>query len=173
MYYVYHNVPDPMVGTKLMPLNKMQGEMASTRAKNLKKYEGREEILEQKIPLLDCLWNDVVQALPFDPAKAFQAQKDMGIIPEIPHYTFYKIPLGQLDPSKTVIFFKTAPGDENSQAKWLKDVDFASIQEMPKETIEYYKTTIGSGELPFNYQFAPHVVYMGEIDISNVEIITL
>jgi hypothetical protein len=166
-------VPDPMIGNKIIPLNQMQTIMPRIRAINLEKYQGREEILERKIPLLDCLWNDVVQFLPTHPRKVFELQRDLGLIPKVPPYKFYEINTDSLDPDKLVIFFKTAPGEENTEVRWLHDVDLSSLQTVPKATLEYYKSLIGTGELPFNYQFIPHVLYKGTVDITNVNIITL
>lgn len=173
MRYVYHAVPDKMIGSKLIPLNKMSGTMQPIRNKNLTKYEGRKEILERKIPLLDCLWNDVVQFLPLHPRKVFELQINLGILPEVPHYRFFEIDVQSLDPEKTVVFFKDAPGEENVSIKWLSDVDLSSIQDIPPATIAYYKTLIGTGELPFNYQFIPHIVHKGSIDVSKARTVTL
>lgn len=171
--YIYHGVPKHMVGTKLIPLNEMPETMQSHRKKYLEKYQGREEILERKMPLLNCLWNDVVQFLPTHPREVFAKQVEMGIIPEIPPYRFYEIDIEQLEETKAVVFFKTAPGDENSYLKWLKDVDLTKLQGIPEETINYYGTVVETGELPFNYQFIPHLLYKGVVDISNSKIITL
>ena len=173
MNYLYHGMPDSMVGTELVPLNWMPESMSGIKQLHLQKYEKREEILERRIPLLDCLWNDVVQFLPLHPKKVFELQKELGLIAEVPPYKFYEIEFEQLDPANTVVFFKTAPGEENTDVKWLKDVDLATIQGIPQATIDYYKTLVGTGELPWNYQFVPHVVYRGNIDISNAKIITI
>jgi hypothetical protein len=173
MQYIYHGVPEKMEGNTLMPLNLMPNFLDEIYEKNIKKYEGREEILERRIPLLDRLWNDVLQFLPFDPIKVFELQVSLGLISKMPHYRFYKIPLGQLDVQKTAVFFKTAPGEENTEVKWLEDVDFANVQDVPLATVNYYKTLIGTGVLPFNYQFIPHVLYAGTVDISGLQIITL
>lgn len=173
MNFIYHGVPEPMLGNQLIPLNQMQSIMPEVREKNLKKYKDREEILERKVPLLDCLWNDVVQFLPLHPQKVFELQRELGLILSVLPYKFYKIDSAVLDSSKAVIFFKTAPGEENIEVKWLSEIDFASMQEIPEATMAYYKTLIGTGELPFNYQFIPHVVYRGIVDISGTSIITL
>ncbi len=162
-----------MVGTKLVPLNQMHGSMPELRKKYLEKYKGREEILEFKIPLLDCLWNDVVQLLPLHPQKVFSLQKELGIIAELPPYRYYKIPIERLDPARAVVFFKSAPGEESTSVKWLGDVDLGSLQSVPSATKDYYESLIGTDELPFNYQFIPHVVHKGVIDVSDIEIITL
>jgi len=162
-----------MLGSELVPLNQMIDSKSKLQAKYLKKYKGREEILDKNIQLLDCLWNDVVQFLPIDPVKIFKIQVELGLIPRLPPYKFFEIDLSILDPNKTVVYFKSSPGEENVQVKWLADVDFAKLQEVPEATINYYKSLIGSGELPFNYQFVPHVVSMDIIDISRSEIKTL
>ncbi len=173
MNLIYHAVPEPMIGTQLIPLNQMQTSMVDIRDKNLAKYKGREEILERRIPLLDCLWNDVIQFLPLHPQKVFELQQELGLIPSVPPYRYYEIDLDSLDPARTVVFFKTAPGEENTGVKWLKDVDFDSLQEIPEATSAYYKTLVGTGERPFNYQFIPHVVHKGAVDISSADIVTL
>ncbi len=162
-----------MIGTELIPLNQMHSAMTEIRDKNIEKYQGREEILKRKIPLLDCLWNDVVQFLPMHPQKVFELQKELGLIPSVPPYKFYEIDLRNLDPKKTVIFFKTAPGEENVEVKWLDEVDFVSLQEIPEATLTYYKSLIDTGELPFNYQFIPHILHKGAVNISDASIITL
>lgn len=173
MFYIYHNVPEEMIGTRLMPLTEMAKIRPDLSGKYTEKYKGREEIMERRVPLLNCLWNEVVQFLPFHPGEAFGLQVQMGILPKMPHYEFFEIPLELLDPEKTAVYFKTAPGEENAQIKMLKDVDFALIQDMPQATKDYYQTLVGSGELPFNYQFVPHVLYKGILDVSSVKTITL
>ena len=124
-------------------------------------------------PLLDCLWNDVLQFLPLHPQKVFDLQVKLGIIPEVPAYKYYEIDIAALDPTKTVIYFKSAPGEENITVKWLSEVDLATIQEIPEVTINYYKTLIGSGELPFNYQFIPRILFKATINVCDVHAITL
>ena len=171
MNYAYHGAPDQMIGHKLMPLNQMRDTYPELYSLHRAKYEGREEILERRIPLLDCLWNDVVQLLPLDPTTVFTLQVKLGLIPKMPSYKFFEIDPSSFESEKAVVFFKTTPGDENVEVKWLKDVDLSAIQDIPRATLDYYKTLIGTGELPFNYQFIPHVLYMGSIDVSASRIV--
>lgn len=172
MNFVYHNVPDTMVGAKIIPLNQMPDEMSDLKEFNLKKYEGREEILERQVPLLKCSWNDVLQFTPVHPQKVFELQVEMGLIPRVHEAKFFEIPIESFDPDKTAVFFKTAPGEENVRVKWLTDVNFDKLTEIPEATINYYKSLVGSGELPFNYQFIPHILYKGALDVSQINIIT-
>ena len=173
MTYLYHGIPEDMKGDSLIPLNEMMSVDPELRAKYLEKYKGREEILERKIPLLDCLWNDVVQLLPLHPKKLFELQQQLGIVEEIPDYSYYQIDVSQLDPNKTVIYFKTAVGEENVTVKWLSDVNLDDLQNIPPATVDYYKSMTGTGEPVFNYQFVPHIVHKGKVDVSNAKIISL
>ena len=171
--YFYHGIPEDMKGTKLIPLNKMLEVDSKLRDKYLEKYKGREEILGRKIPLLDCLWNDVVQLLPLHPRQLFGLQKELGLITEIPDYKYYQIDTSTLDPSQTVVYFKTAPGEENVTVKWLEDVQLEKLQIIPEATRKYYESIVGTGEPVFNYQFVPHVIYRGTIDVSSAQVIHL
>ena len=171
--YFYHGIPEDMKGSELIPLNKMLEVDPNLRAKYLEKYTGREEILDRKIPLLDCLWNDVVQLLPLHPRQLFELQKELGLIPEIPDYKYYQIDTSTLDPSQTVVYFKTAPGEENVTVKWLEDVNLEELQGIPEATRKYYESMVDTGEPVFNYQFVPHVVYRGAIDVSSAQMIHL
>lgn len=162
-----------MKGSELIPLNKMLEVDPELRAQYLEKYKGREEVLERKILLLDCLWNDVVQLLPLHPRQLFELQKELGLIPEIPDYKYYQIDTTTLDPSKTVVYFKSAPGEENVTVKWLKDIQLEELQGIPEATRKYYESMVGTGEPVFNYQFVPHVVYRGAMDVSTAQVINL
>ena len=171
--YFYHGIPEDMKGSELIPLNKMLEVDPDLRAKYLEKYKGREEILERKIPLLDCLWNDVVQLLPLHPHQLFELQKELGLITEIPDYSYYQIDTSVLDPSQAVVYFKTAPGEENVTVKWLEDVQLEKLQIIPEATRKYYESIVDTGEPVFNYQFVPHVIYRGTIDASTTQVVNL
>lgn len=162
-----------MVGTLLQPLNAMQQSNPELYAKYAQKYKGREAIMQKRIPLLDCLWNDVIQFLPLDPKKIFEKQVEMGFIHEVPPYKYFQINQHVLDPDKTVVYFKTAPGEEHASVQWLRDVDFASLQQIPQATLNYYQSLAGRGEVPFNYQFVPHILYLGEVDVSSAQVVRL
>lgn len=173
MRYVYHGVPEKMEGSELIPLVRMQSTHPELYTKYIEKYQGREEIMQRKVPLLDCLWNDVVQFLPVHPLKVFKLQVELGIIPSVPDYKYFEIDSNAFDLNRAVVFFKTASGEENTVVKWLRDVNLAEFQEVPQATIDYFTTLVGTGELPFNYQFIPHVLYQGGADVSKASIISL
>lgn len=162
-----------MKGTELIPLNKMLEVDPELRAKYLEKYNGREEILKRKIPLLNCLWNDVVQLLPLHPRQLFELQKELDLIKEIPDYRYYRINIDALDPLQTVVYFKIAPGEENVTVKWLRDVQLEELHGIPEATRKYYESMVGTDEPVFNYQFVPHIIYKGTVDVSSAQVINL
>lgn len=44
---------------------------------------------------------------------------ELTLVDKIPNYQHYEIDVSRLDPGKTAIFFKTAPGEENTTVRWL------------------------------------------------------
>jgi hypothetical protein len=91
----------------------------------------------------------------------------------VPPYHFFEIDSEQLDPDNIVVFFKDAAGEEHVRFEWLRDVDEELISKIPPATMAYYESLVGTGELPFNYQFIPHIMYKGSIDIVNAQILKL
>ena len=173
MTFLYHGVPEDMKGSELITLSRMFAKDPVLHQKYLEKYKGREEILERRVPLLDCLWNDVVQLLPLQPRKLFDLQLQLGLINEIPEYSYFQIDPIILDSHNTAVYFKTAPGEENVAVQWLKDVNLDELQEIPDATIKYYESMVGTGEPVFNYQFVPHILYKGSIDISKSKVVDI
>ena len=173
MTYLYHGIPEDMKGDELITLSQMFVKDPALHQKYLEKYKGREEIRERRIPLLDCLWNDVVQLLPLHPRTLFDLQLQLGLINEIPEYRYFQIDPNTLNLDNTAVYFKTAPGEENVTVKWLRDVDLNELQEIPEATIKYYESMVDTGEPVFNYQFVPHILHKGSIDISKSRIIDM
>jgi hypothetical protein len=55
-----------MFGNILYPLNTLREIDKDTYESHSSKYMGRETLMEQKIPVLNCLWNDVLHCSPID-----------------------------------------------------------------------------------------------------------
>ena len=134
MAYIYHSIPEDLQGNQLIPLSDMRSLRPDLYAKYLEKYKGREEILERKIPLLNCSWNEVVHLLPLHPHTLFELQKELGLIQEVPDYSYFQIDSSLLKTDQAVVYFKSAPGEENVTVRWLEDVDLADLQTVPQAT---------------------------------------
>jgi hypothetical protein len=69
-------------------------------AARTRKYAGREHVLDVRVPLLDCLWNDVLH-FTVHPADVVELAA-VGLEPL--RRTFLEIDPFNLDPDRTVIF---------------------------------------------------------------------
>ncbi|MGH7237929.1 MAG: hypothetical protein ACREGF_05325, partial [Candidatus Saccharimonadales bacterium] len=77
--HVYRHVPAQMFGTVLYPMNRLPDIDRKLYELHKSGYLSREQLLQRKIPYLDCLWNDVLHCSPVHPAKINQALKDCGL----------------------------------------------------------------------------------------------
>lgn len=85
MEYLYHILPQDMVGNHLVPLNHIKEIHPQIYEKELAKYDdhpGRQKLPKTNIPKLNCLWNDVVQFCPIHPNKLYKGWLHIGKTPE-------------------------------------------------------------------------------------------
>lgn len=78
MSSLYHMVPKNMSGTVLYPLNQFRERMPEVYAAHVAKYAGREAVMAQRIPNLDCLWNDALHFTAVDPVVIREALREAG-----------------------------------------------------------------------------------------------
>jgi hypothetical protein len=57
----YHILKDNFTGDIIYPLNQLKDIYPDHYTREIKKYEGREKLMDVRNPILNCLWNDVVQ----------------------------------------------------------------------------------------------------------------
>ncbi|MFC1720979.1 hypothetical protein ACFL0K_01860 [Patescibacteria group bacterium] len=171
--YVYHRVPENMTGNILYPLNNFKQKNIEIYNKEVEKYSGRERLLKLKIPILDCLWNDVLHLSPVDPSEIWHFFRSLNWGKK--QQKFYKIPVDLLDKEKIVIYlYKHKDGE-----KMIQDFNFVKFDEnileenskLPNKAKEYYKKSIANNEKFLLFHRVPHVLYKGEINISDLEII--
>lgn len=169
--YVYHSVPPHMKGTILLPLNELKHSHPHIYENQVKKYVGRKRILERTIPLMNCLWNDVLHTTAIDPHVIYSKLKEAGF--NYPLRKFYKIPVEHLDMNRTCVMFQTN-GDPNTFVKSYEMFDparFNLYSEFVSETSDYYKDMNAQGKHPLVHHLLPHVLYKGTIDTTGLEII--
>ena len=76
--YLYHRVPDDMKGSILYPLNQLRNVYPSLYAAKAASYKNREAVMQARIPILDCLWNDVIHFSPVHPSKIQRSRAEAG-----------------------------------------------------------------------------------------------
>lgn len=173
MYYLYHRVPHNLSGEILYPMNELKDILPNIYADEVKKYEGRKEITEQKIPFLNCLWNDVLHMSAVHPAEVKAELAKNG--QEMRFTKFFRIDPFSLASEKTVVYLYRHTRMEDK----LKEENFApynpeKIAEyavLPEETKKYYAEIITEGGKPLLWHRVPHILYKGRLDVSKLEII--
>lgn len=162
-----------MLGVTLYPLNELRSINADIYNEALKKYAGREKLLQDKVPFLDCLWSDVVHLSPVHPTRVVEAYQELGYkLTSI----CYQIDAGTLDANKTVIYwykyldFRDRQKPDNFERFSVDKL--TSISELPQVTKKYYQSMFEKGERPLQYVGVPHILYKGSINIFKAPIVT-
>jgi len=170
---LFHLRPANLVGDTLYPLNRLRELHPPVYAAHAAKYEGREAVMAVRIPLLDCLWNDVVQLCPVHPEQIRDAMKSAG-------FDWYPMRWMAIDPvangfdaSNTAIW--TFPADyQQADPLRLEDLipfSAAAIERMshlPELAIAHYAESARSGARPLLFKNVPHVLHAGSIGLSAV-----
>jgi hypothetical protein len=163
-----------MTGTILYPLNQLKDLYPEVYESQVKKYEGREKLLTTEIPLLDCLWNDVLHFTAVSPEElnVNLAKADFYYDPT----SYYKIPVSMIEGDKSIAFTFRRDNGVITNFKEYESFDPKRMEvyrTIPPETIEYYKKKKAEGTQPLLFHLVPHVLYKGIIDTTGLEIITI
>jgi hypothetical protein len=171
MQFLYHMRPKEMRGDTLYPLNQLHSIHPDLFSLEESKYEGREELMKEKIPTLECLWNDALHFTAVHPSTVIRALRAAGLdTSELERSQWFKIPLAALDQSKATIYHDAVLGD--GQYETLSESNVSQITDISNETKQYYANTIAAGERPFLFHGVPHVLYKDALDTRGFEIVT-
>ena len=167
-----------MKGSKLIPLNLMNPESDLYKI-HAKKYIGRENLMKEQIPLLNCKWNDVVQFSALDPQKIVNELKKHQPDLKLFRVEYYKIHIDQIvGKYDSVIFDRKLPRAKNdftidtSEVKKI-DLSYNEITSVPEATINCWKKAKEEGDKFLWFPFIPHILVKGPIDTSDFEVCTL
>ncbi|MFJ7667392.1 group-specific protein [Lysinibacillus sp. NPDC097195] len=178
--FIYHMVPQEMIGNMLIPLNSLKQAYPHLYEKYSMKYYNHPEranLLKRQVPKLNCLWNDVLHFLPIHPYSIYETITSLGIEPKA-NLQFYKIPIQNLKFNYNAMYLYSkenyrGPSEEINQDEIrIIDIDdYKEITELPLATIEYYRTEKEQGSDFGLFPFIPHLLSHGEVAIQGVEII--
>lgn len=172
MTFLYHRVPEQMIGDVLYPLNQLKDLHPNVYAEQIKKYEGREFVMEQQVPILNCLWNDALHFSAVHPQKIADELEKLG--QSLLGKKFYIIHPEKLEKEKAVVYLykHKSKKDKLLPENWtefrIEDID--NYTELPEKTIEYYKDQLGQGKKPLLWAWVPHIMYQGTLDVSDCEV---
>jgi len=175
MTHLYHLVPKDQSGTLLYPLNQLRDVEPDLYTLKKRKYFDREHIMERSVPILDCLWNDVLHLSPIPPDELKEALVTAGMAEQT--MSFYQIDPASLDLDKTVIYLHlttdgVTPPDVNEFIPY--DIDrLQDLAPIPEATKNYYSEQYSSGHKPLRFLGIPHILYKGTIDTTALPIVTV
>ena len=168
-----------MMGDTLHSLNKMKSLHPEIYEKQIQKYQGRLQITERLIPILNCFWNDVVFFTNVHPkairdgfiavGKQWKPQKWYAIDPILCGF----------NEQNTVIYhsnMKREKGDFTLDPEQFSSFDkdkLETIHELPAATLTHYREATENGEPIFAWHGLPHILHYGSVALADVDLLTI
>ena len=172
--FLYHFVPPNMQGDVLFPLNVLKEKYPDIYAGAASKYDARKYVMEDVVPGLGCLWNDVIHLTAVHPRDLKKALVEAGGRSEMP-IVCYEVDPDILDPKNTVVYlYKYMKREDKFEEDNFVPFKVANISEyshIPEVTKNYFKRTFQAGEWPLKFAFVSHILYQGTIDVSQCPIV--
>ena len=166
--YVYHRVPDNIKGTVLYPLNVLKNIHPEAYASHAKKYKDREWLLQRRIDVLDCLWNDVLHCTPINPTKIYPMLRKIGF--GYPPERFYQIVCSDWRSDQCALMEYSIDGIERIYNTGLPRY-FHGFDTLPDATLAYYRKCHADKIHPMIFACTPHILFKGSINVSAAPII--
>ena len=175
--FVYHHVPVNLTGSVLYPLNQLKQVHPDVAVVQLKKYQGREALLSQQIPHLNCLWNNVLHFSPVHPAKIKAAMEEAGHTTGYRRWRYFEVNAAFFSPNNTVIWeyherpHPHFPIDESECLPYEPRL-LGKYTEVGEWTRRYY-TVVKPGARVLPYVGIAHVLYRGHLNMEEVKMIEM
>lgn len=178
MSYIYHLKPDPFVGTSLVPL--IQMDKNSDLFKNhARKYIGRESLMDEVIPSLNCKWNDVVQFSALDPQVIVDELKKIQPDLILVRPSYFKINIDDIIEKYEAVIFQSRGGKNKGDFGIADDEitlltqSYRELREVPEQTIQYWIKAKKNNDKLLWFPFIQHILIKGVIETSRFEICQL
>lgn len=151
--FVYHEISEDFIGDTLYPLNTLKNIYPDVYTREVKKYTGRKEIQNKKIPSLNCTWLDVIHFSCVDPKIIFDELVHIGFDYQMDEYI--QLNANELDVNKWVVF----QDNVYDGGVFFDSLDAVDCSTLPVETIEYYKECYKENKHPLIFAGIPHLLY--------------
>lgn len=165
-------MPEQLLGTALHPLNELEERAHAAWLHARAKYDGRERVLEQRIPLLDCLWNDVLHLSPVHPGELVEALEGVGLEPG--GRRFFEVDAARLDRGRAVIFRNSTDREhrfDDGQWSWFEPGLVSPLRRLPEATRVYYAQCAREGSRPLLFAYVPHVLFRGSLEVTGLRVV--
>jgi hypothetical protein len=137
---------------------------------HVEKYIGRQRLMREVIPRLDCLWNDVLFMIAVSPKDFCKAYYGAGF-PRLKPMRFFRIDPQALVERDIEVLTGMGVNQPRGYARYSHD-DLSSYAAIPSATYAYWESERLIGNYrPFLWMHIPHILYKGTIDTSELEIV--
>ena len=174
---VYHRRPDDMLGTVLYPLHELKAHSPEHYASEIAKYGDdpkRLSLPSQRVPKLDCLWNDVVHCAPIHPHLLYLALVERGFRVN-PETACFQIPVLAIAGMPVAVYVGSGLEPDRplreDEVEWLNDETYAELRSVPTPTLAWYDRLAIEGRLYGTFVGIPHVLVRGSIDIRDLRVV--
>lgn len=178
LQFLYHFRPLELQGSKLIPLNDLRHIYPNVYQNEAKKYKGREWLTKKQIPILECLWNDVLHLSPINPQVVLDCWKSQGIFDYArkkgKEFRVFRVPATAINWKTTVCYqsfnFDYSNFDPSKEKYWrISPETYIEQTEVESSQIEVWKADIEAGRKFFWYSHTRHILCRQTIDLEGLE----
>lgn len=186
MASVYHLCAEDFRGTQLLPLNALRDTYPEVYRRERPKWEGRESVLDWRVPHLGAPWGDTVNFAAIDPTHLVEARRRLGIpFSRLLERRLVRIPAERIVGLPAVVYdsrthwLNSRPGEdvpttppEEEFTPFSLDT-YEELSEVPQRHLDYLTEQRDAGQPALGFVFIRHVIVAGPVDISGLEHVSL
>lgn len=183
MPFVYHLCAPDFRGEVLYPLDGLRDVYSDIYLRERVKYEGRESVLEFKVPLLGVTWGATVNLSALDPSRLVKERLRLGVpLSNLMTRRVLRIPVQRITHLPAVRYnsathwINSSPGDASAprtppahEFVRFDAAEYEEVTQVPQLHVDYLRRQQARGERALGFVFVPHILVASPIDVSGLE----
>lgn len=162
--FVYHLCSREMRGTTLLPLNGLKDRYPDVYARERKKWEGRESVLDWVVPGLGVPWADTVNLSGLDPRLLMAARVRLGVpFSRLLERPLARIPIERIAAMPAVVYnsathwINSSPGEDvpltppDTEFAQFDPETYSEPREVPQLHVDYLLRQKSRGQLALGF----------------------
>ena len=181
MAYVYHLCANDFRGTSLLPLNALRAAHPDVYHREVVKWEGRESVLDWRIPHLGVAWADTVNLAALHPIHLINARRRLGVpFSRLLERRVVRIPVERIARQPAVVYdsrshwLNSRPGEDvpatppEEEFSPFDTGTYEELTQVPQLHLDYLSEQRDAGRPALGFVFVRHVLVAGSIDVSGL-----
>jgi len=182
MPYLYHLCADDFRGEALLPLNTLATRFPELYAREMRKWAGRESVIQFPVPHLATVWGDTVNLAALDPARLVEARRRLGVpFSSLLKRSVVRIPIERIAGQAAVVYdgsshWRNSRPDLPEAPEVPPSSDFTpfdpatyeELTEVPPQHLDYLVEQRDAGAPALGFVFVRHVLVAGPIDVTGL-----